>query len=643
MEAPEPRKSSRQGADLPLSRNASKWWRSLPLFVRGDLDAYIAVFSNNLATMLIAVGLVSEKIGRHHTYDYMVPGVAMSMAFGCVFYVVQALLKASHTDRLDLCAQPFGINTPGIFAFAFSIILPVYYQNGGGGDDPESETETAAQKLAWEVGVIANFVQGAIEVLLSVVGPSIASAVPVVALLGSLASIGLTFLFTNSMLGEMFAPVVGLVPFYMIILAIYSNVKLPRIPAMILPVAFGTAVAWIMRRDGVASEGVVSDSAQLLGWSPPRLTFEAFSHFDKVASYIPVVFPVALTVSVGTIQCREVAAKVGDDYNLRASMLGDGLATIVAALFGSPFGMTVFIGHPGFKAMGASIGYNLLCGASFLAVCLSGMAGLFKAVFPTQALNPILLFIGLAICSDALEVTPPRHWPALMLALVPCFCNFATTQAVNFASGICMNEPSGACTVAPSGVGAWTLDPTGDLRGLYAFGQGYLLTSIYMSAMLIYCIDRDFPKAALWAAISAVSASVGLIHSEKLFTPWHGPDKPEGIYNSEQFDLHWEFTGAYSSLFAMFAVLAGMARYGIVPKGPVEPEDTEQRASYLEDLVENTNTACDFVDVVEGTFTHRRSMPRISRSASRSMKSASASLLEGEPQPLAEDYDIAKP
>ena len=297
--------------------------------------------------MLIAVGLVVDKIGEDRAYNYMVPGVAVAMAFGCVFYSVQALLKSASTGRVDLCAQPFGINTPGIFAFAFSIILPVYYANGGGGPDPQ--IEKAAQNLAWEVGVVANFVQGMVEIALSAVGPSIAEAVPMVALLGSLASIGLTFLFTNSMQGEVFAPMVGFVPFYMIILAIYSDVKLPKIPAMILPVVFGTGVAWIMRREGVASIDQVKSSTDLLGWCPPLMTFDAFSNFGKVASYIPVVFPVALTVSVGTIQCREVAAKAGDDYNLRATMLGDGLATVIAALFGSPFGMTVFIGHPGFK------------------------------------------------------------------------------------------------------------------------------------------------------------------------------------------------------------------------------------------------------------------------------------------------------
>mmetsp|Transcript_47231 Transcript_47231/g.109260 ORF Transcript_47231/g.109260 Transcript_47231/m.109260 type:complete len:631 (-) Transcript_47231:64-1956(-) len=558
------------------------WYRALPLLVKGDVDAFIVVFSNNLASVLIAVGLIQGKIGVDRTYNYVVPGIALSMLFGCVFYAIQAQLKSASTGRQNLCAQPFGINTPGIFAFAFSIIFPVY-AGAGGGDSPDGPTEEAAQKLAWRVGVLANFVQGTIEIILSVVGPRISGAVPIVALLGSLASIGLTFLFTNAFQGEVFAPVVGFVPFYMILMAIYSNVKLPRLPAMLLPVLVSVAAAWIMRRPGIASAEAVKESVKLLGWHPCLPTFEAFEDFGEVAGYLPVVFPVALTVSMGTIQCREVAAKAGDPYNLRASMLGDGLATVVAALFGSPFGMTVFIGHPGYKMMGAKVGYNFLCGLGFVVVCFSGMAGLFKALFPTQSLNPILLFIGLAICSDALEVTPPRHWPALMLALVPCFCNWATTQAMNFAVGICKKEPKG-CTLSPNSPGAWTVDATGDLRGLYALGQGYLLTSIYLSAMLIFTIDRAFAQAALWAFVAALSASVGLIHADMLFLPWRGPTAPSGIYNPDQFDLHWDFTVAYLLLCAMFLFCAFLQSRGLIPRGPVKLAGAEAaRSSFSED------------------------------------------------------------
>lgn len=554
------------------------WYKALPYIVRGDLDAFIAVFSNNLATMLVGVGIIGNKIGEERTFDYVVPGVAVSMVFGCVWYAVQAQIKAAATGRTDLCAQPFGINTPGVFAFAYSVIFPVYF-----GAEPSMGHAKAAE-LAWQVGVLGNFVQGVVEVALSLIGPSIARAVPMVALLGSLASIGLTFLFTNSFQDESYAPLVGMIPFYMILMALYANVKLPYIPPMFPPVAVGTAMAWLTRQVGVTSADEVSDNIRLLGWHPCRTTLDPFHSFSRVAPYIPVILPVALTVSVGTIQCREVAAKVGDDYNLRWSMLGDGLASIIASLFGSPFGMTVFIGHPGFKTMGAKVGYNFLCGGAFVLVCFSGMAGLFKAIFPPQALNPILLFVGLAICCDALEITPSRHWPALMLSLVPCFCNWAVTQASNFASMVCSPALGSNCKVNPTGPGAWTLDPTGSLRGLFALGQGYLLTSIYLTSMLIFVIDRNFMMAAIWALVAAASASIGLIHSETLFLPWVGPAAPpaaDGHFDARQFDLHWHFVGAYLGLAVLFGGCAKLQADGHVPKGPISGDESHHQSFIL--------------------------------------------------------------
>lgn len=567
------------------------WYRSLPYGCRGDVDAFIAVFSNNLATMLVGLGLIKDKVGADIVYDYVAPGVAVSMAFGSIWYAIQAQLKSASTGRLDLCAQPFGINTPGVFAFAFSVMFPVYFAN------VEHLGVEKAQRLAWKVGVLGNFLQGVVEVLLSAIGPSIARAVPAVALLGSLASIGLTFLFTGSLQGEAYAPLVGIVPFYIVLMAMYANVKLPKVPAMLAPVLLGTAMSWILRQPGVVSPQEVRDSVQILGWHICKPTFEAFEQFREVTPYIPVILPVGLTVAVGTIQCREVAAKAGDPYNLRWSMLGDGLATIVASLFGSPFGMTVFIGHPGFKAMGAKIGYNFMCGLAFALICFSGLAGLFKAIFPPQALNPILLFIGLAICCDALEVTHMRHWPALMMSLVPCFCNWAVTQAGNFAANIC-NAQGSHCAVSANSPGAWTLDPTGDLRGLFAMGQGYLLTSIYLTSMLIFTIDLKFGRASVWALIAAASSAIGLIHSESLFLPWVGPPAPaaaDGFYNKDQFDLHWHFTGAYIMLSLLFALCKVLQQMGRIPRelpvaGANQPASSGEHVSFVSQGVSPTIT-----------------------------------------------------
>merc|ERR1719401_626961 len=129
-----------------------------------------------------------------------------------------------------------------------------------------------------------------------------------------------------------------------------------------------------------------------MGWYPAVPDIEPFKDSDKVIEYLGIAIPVALTVAVSTIQVRQMAENAGDNYNLRWSMFGDGLGTVIASLFGSPWGMTVFIGHSAFKAMGAKVGYNILCAIGFLLVCSSGLAAMFLAIFPSQVLNPIILF-----------------------------------------------------------------------------------------------------------------------------------------------------------------------------------------------------------------------------------------------------------
>jgi len=550
--------------------------------VRGDIDAFVSVFSNNLATLLVGATLLTSFIGPQAVYDHVVPGIAMSLCFGCVYYVIQAQLKSAKTGRLDLRAQPFGINTPGVFAFVASIIAPVYFAKGG---------DEKAMKLAWHVGIVANFVQGVVEIALSIVGPWLAESIPMVALLGSLASIGIAYLYTGSLADEMYVPLVGLAPFYLMMMAMYAGVQVPKLPSTLFPVLLGTAMAWV---SGFSTAEQVSKGTRHLGWHPCRLSFEAFSSLADTMEYIPVILPVALTVSVGSIQCRQLAANAGDEYNLRASMLGDGIATVIAALFGSPYGMTTFIGHSAFKKMGAHIGYLLLCAAGMVLVAFSGFASLLLAVVPAQALNPVLMFVGLAICSDALSITPERHWPAFMVSLVPGVVNWAIVQMQIFGRTMCEHQPTG-CVVDPSGREVWTL--AGTLRGIFALGQGYLLVSIFLTTMLVFVIDRKFGKACIWAIISALCASCGLIHSGVLFAPWTGPAPPKGVYILANWDMHWTFTLAYSLIAAIFLLCYVLQRMGLIEKALAEPMDRQSApcsSSFVEaSKVDTTPGGCN--------------------------------------------------
>ena len=99
---------------------------------------------------------------------------------------------------------------PGAFAFVTSIIVPAYIANG----DAE---------LTWRIAVAANFLQGSVEVAFAVLGPWIERVVPMVALLTSLSSIGLAFLFTQTTQGMSIVPLVSWLPLMIVLVGYFAN------------------------------------------------------------------------------------------------------------------------------------------------------------------------------------------------------------------------------------------------------------------------------------------------------------------------------------------------------------------------------------------------------------------------------------
>ena len=76
----------------------------------------------------------------------------------------------------------------------------------------------------------------------------------------------------------------------------------------------------------------------------------------------------------------------------------NGLGSIAAAVFGSCFPTTIYIGHPGWKAMGARTGYSILNAVFFTIVCLGGAAWrhhLCRSLI--DAGMAIVLYIGIVI------------------------------------------------------------------------------------------------------------------------------------------------------------------------------------------------------------------------------------------------------
>ncbi len=115
----------------------------------------------------------------------------------------------------------------------------------------------------------------------------------------------------------------------------------------------------------------------------------------------------------------ESAEAAGDSYDTRSSLVVNGIGSIAAALFGSPFPTTIYIGHPGWKALGARTGYSVLNGAFVTLICVTGTLAWIAWAIPIDAGMAIVLWIGIVISAQAFQVTPREHAPAVVLGILP--------------------------------------------------------------------------------------------------------------------------------------------------------------------------------------------------------------------------------
>jgi AGZA family xanthine/uracil permease-like MFS transporter len=204
----------------------------------------------------------------------------------------------------------------------------------------------------------------------------------------------------------------------------------------------------------------------------------------------------------------ESAAAAGDRYSTRQVLSADGLGAIVGSFLGSPFPPAVYIGHPGWKQVGGRIGYSLVTGIVVAVVCFTGLVGTFLAVFPMQALVPVLLYIGLVIGAQAFNVSARRYAPAIVLAMIPSLAQWAT--------GLVDNALAAAGTSAQQ-IGVSALVDGGVVYdGLKLLGQGAVLVGIVLGAIACFVIDRRMYAAAISAGIGAVLSFVGLINAEEV-------------------------------------------------------------------------------------------------------------------------------
>jgi AGZA family xanthine/uracil permease-like MFS transporter len=232
--------------------------------------------------------------------------------------------------------------------------------------------------------------------------------------------------------------------------------------------------------------------------------------------FLSVIVPIGLFNVIGSLQNIESAEAGGDRYDTQTSLAVNGLGTILAALFGSCFPTTIYIGHPGWKGLGARAGYSTLNGLVVTLICLTGTVGLISNIVPLDAGIAIVLWIGIIITAQAFQATPGVHAPAVAIGLFPAIAAWGATVAAGVFMRLSQSS-EGVATMQDLLVANPAVDVNGFLlHGLITLERGYIFTCMILAAVSALLIDRRFYSAAAWSLVGALFAGIGLTHAYQL-------------------------------------------------------------------------------------------------------------------------------
>src|SRR5256712_7188810 len=203
--------------------------------------------------------------------------------------------------------------------------------------------------------------------------------------------------------------------------------------------------------------------------------------------YLSVIIAMGLFNVLGSLQNIESAEAAGDSYETRSSLAINGRGSLTAGRCGSAFPTTIYIGHPGWKALGARAGYSVLNGVFVTTVCVTGTLAWIAWAIPIDAGMAIVLWIGIVIVAQAFQATPREHAPAVVVGLLPGIGAWGALMAKNGLRAAGLGGPAGPfsaplITEVPKN-GNW-------IHGPLPLEQGVLFSAILLSAATVSRIER---------------------------------------------------------------------------------------------------------------------------------------------------------
>jgi adenine/guanine/hypoxanthine permease len=485
------------------------------IWTSGDWNAFFGFGTNILVNMLVLTGLLRFvlKMPDSVVFGRILPALGLMMCLSTFYYAFLAYRLAQKTGRTDVCALPSGVSVPHMFIVTFVIMLPITIKTG----DPLK---------GWSAGLVWVFFQSFILMIGGFIAPIVRKITPRAALLGTLAGVSVTFISMRPALEMYVTPQIGLICFAIILVSWFGGVKYPKgIPAGLIAIAVGMIIAWGSNLFGLSLGGLslkgVGDAFANFGFSVPLPAFDTvFSGFEYLGIILVTAVPFGIYDLVEAMDNVESAEAAGDPYPTTRVLTADGVVSLIGCLMGNPFINAVYIGHPGWKAMGGRIGYSAATGVMVILLSWLGIISVLLALVPVVAILPILLYIGMLIGAQAFQTTPVKHAPAIVLALTPHLAAWAKllidtglASMMNAAQAVGGLSPDKLAAVKAAAISS--LPQQGVVyHGLEIMGGGSILTGLVLGAIGVFVIERDFLKAAAFALAGAVLTYFGFMHGE---------------------------------------------------------------------------------------------------------------------------------
>src|SRR6202163_502625 len=184
---------------------------------------------------------------------------------------------------------------------------------------------------------------------------------------------------------EMFmTPLIGIICFAIIMVSWLGGVRYFRgIPAGLVAIAIGTLIAWGstalgLHYGGMSLDKVVGSFANFCFSLPIPAVNHVFSGFEFIGVILVTAIPFGIYDLVEAMDNVESAAAGGDSFPTTRVLTADGVISLIGCLMGNPFINAVYIGHPGWKAMGGRIGYSAATGIMVIVLAWVGIIALVR-------------------------------------------------------------------------------------------------------------------------------------------------------------------------------------------------------------------------------------------------------------------------